>query len=510
MQVREAGLSKRIFNLRFRTRLALVMFLITAVTSGVLTVAYVQYVQKIKGYVAGLTSDLVQITQVANAKLPPGVTRKEALTAYQKELKDAGLSSVTVVDPTGEVVKSTTPGLAGKRIMLRRSRRYVKPGPFQVSAKLHVVNIEPTVGESQYSIPFPITQGDKVLGYAVIGGEVDQVAQFLRHIYIMRLIWFLCTMAAGMTLIVYLAFRFTKPIDQLVDASQQVAQGNLYVTLPATSTDEMGRLAQTFNQMVERLRENRKLQERLNEAEKSSLLGHFAGTVAHEVRNSLNFLNLSVDQIRAKRWFQNEIPGHELSISLANMKEEITRLNRLVSDFLVVGRPTQPRLATCDIQTVVAQAVDVVEKQASRQHIQIAVDLPPGLPAFQADAAQLKTCFMNILTNSVQAMPQGGNISITGRLTPNTNGAGRLQLRFHDTGPGIPQDDQERVFTPYFSTKATGFGLGLAITRKIVEDHGGRVFVPSENLPGAVVIVELPFPEASIADRPAVAASRVV
>jgi signal transduction histidine kinase len=502
-------LRKGVLNLRFRTRLALVMFLITALTSGVLTVAYVQYVQKIKSYVAGLTSDLLQITQVAQANLPTGVTRKEALSAYQKELEDAGLSSVSVVDPTGEVVASTTPGQAGKKIPLRRSRRYVKPGPFQISAQLHVVNIEPTVGERQYSIRFPITQGDKVLGYALIGGEVDQVAQFLRHIYLIRLIWFLCTMAAGIILIVYLAFRFTKPIDLLVEGANQVARDNLSVSLPAGGSDEMGHLAQTFNQMVERLRETRKLQKRLNEAEKSSLLGHFAANVAHEVRNSLNFLNLSIDQIRAKRWPWNETPGGELSASLANMKDEITRLNRLVSDFLVVGRPTQPRLVPCDIQLIVKQAVGLVEKQATQQHIRIVTDLPSDLPALCADAEQLKTCFLNILTNCVQAMPQGGNVLITGRRMPDSNASGRLEIRFHDTGPGIPQDDQERVFAPYFSTKATGFGLGLAITRKIVEDHGGRVFVSNENIPGTVLIVELPFPDASAVGRTAVASSSV-
>ena len=109
----------------------------------------------------------------------------------------------------------------------------------------------------------------------------------------------------------------------------------------------------------------------------------------------------------------------------------------------------------------------------------------------------------------MQAMPQGGNIQITGKMVPGAEGCGRLQICFHDTGPGIPPDDQEKVFAPYFSTKATGFGLGLAITRKIIEDHGGRVFISDEDVPGTVLIVELPFPEASAAEGTAVANSSV-
>src|SRR2546427_11801980 len=110
----------------------------------------------------------------------------------------------------------------------------------------------------------------------------------------------------------------------------------------------MGHLAETFNQMVERLRENRKLQERLNEAEKSSLLGRFAASVAHEVRNSLNFINLNIDQMRAKR--SEERTARELDRNLGNIKEELNRLNRLVNEFLAAGRQTPPRLSPCGLR----------------------------------------------------------------------------------------------------------------------------------------------------------------
>ena len=131
-------------------------------------------------------------------------------------------------------------------------------------------------------------------------GEADEVEELLRRYYTERLYWILITMSAALIAVVYLAFLFTKPIQKLAEGAEQVAQGNLGVSLPVKGSDEMARLAETFNRMVERLRENRQLQERLNEAEKLSLLGRFAATIAHEVRNSLNFINLSIDQIRAK------------------------------------------------------------------------------------------------------------------------------------------------------------------------------------------------------------------
>jgi two-component system, NtrC family, sensor kinase len=89
-------------------------------------------------------------------------------------------------------------------------------------------------------------------------------------------------------------------------------------------------------------------------------------------------------------------------------------------------------------------------------------------------------------------MPEGGHIQVSGSLVPSNGAGGRLQLRFADSGPGIPHENRERIFAPYFSTKATGFGMGLAITRKIVEDHGGRIFAADGHAAGTVIVVELP------------------
>ena len=500
-------LRKHILNFRFRTRLVLVMILITASTSAILMIAYIQHNRRIKAYVAGQTSDLLEIIQLTQASIPAKVDRRQALSEYLSALKGAGLSSINVLSPSGEVVASTNPRQVGKKVRLRRRRTKAKEGPIQITAQLRDIDADTQVGQQHYDIRFPIIQGEKVIGYVQVGGEMDEVGSMLNHVYFLWLVWILVTMLAGMFAIVYLTFRFTKPIDQLVEGANQVAQGNLYVSIPEGGTDEMGLLARTFNQMSERLRDARELQKRLNEAEKSSLLGHFASTVAHEVRNSLNFLNLSIDQIRAKHWLTDETPGRELRGSLANMKDEITRLNRLVNDFLAVGRQTPPQIAACDLKATLEQAISVVEKQAKAQDIRIANSLPADLPVLRADAAQLKTCFLNILTNSVQAMPHGGSISIETEQLPDGDGGPRLRLRFRDTGPGIPEEDREKVFAPYFSTKVTGFGLGLAITRKIVEDHLGRVFVSQKTGPGTEMVVELPLSPPSGGRTPALASS---
>jgi len=486
------------------------MLLIMGITSAVLTVTYVRNTDRVMAYITGMTSDLGAIGQLAQARISPEADRNQAIDQYEGVLKTRGLI-YTLTSPTGQVLKSTTPGLVGQKVNLKKRHIETKQEPIRFSAELQDIDVGSEIAQKPYLVEFPIIQGDKVIGYAEVQvrGVGEEVQQLMARHYNARLEMILATMLAGMLAIVYLASRFTQPINALVAGARQVAQGNLYVSLPAAGTDEMGRLAQTFNQMVERLRENRQLQERLNEAEKLSLLGRFAATVAHEVRNSLNFINLSIDQIRAKHSGADVQAARDLQRSVSNIKDEIARQNRLVNDFLAAGRQVPPALAPCDLRETLEQAVALVEKQAHSQDIAIDLNLPADMPTLHADSGQMQTCFLNILTNAIQAMPVGGEIHISAQRMASGSSPAAIQLRFADTGPGIPSENREKIFAQFFSTKATGFGLGLAITKKIVEDHGGRIHVIDSDAPGTVIAIELPLPQPSLA-HPAVTAGSAV
>ena len=494
-------------NLRFRTRLALVMFVTMTCTGAILTWNYVKHQREILNYVSKETSRLLTVSQLAQTQIPPKTSVDEALKIYQKKLEDLGLSSVSIASTEGQVVASTNPTQVGKKIIIKKRHLETRKDPVRLDAEFPELEPSPSIDQTGFVIQYPLVLGDKVIGYAFIRGESERVTTLSRLWYKQRLYWILGTMLVALGVVLYLAFRFTKPVDQLVQGARQVAAGNLYVALPSSGEDEIGLLAQTFNQMVERLRENRELQERLNEAEKLSLLGRFAATVAHEVRNSLNFINLTIDQIRAKHQDSDDRPARDLQRNLVNIKDEISRLNHLVNDVLAAGRQAPPTLVPCDLKATLTEALALVGRQARNQGIQIKLDLALDLPIFQLDSAQMKTCFLNILTNAIQAMPGGGRLRIFAVTTSELNGAEDLQLHFADTGPGIPPAEREKVFAPFYSTKATGFGLGLAIAKKVVEDHGGRVFVDSGDSPGTDLVVQLPFPRPSRPEPAALTAS---
>lgn len=489
---------------RLQTRLALIMLLIMGITSAFLTVTYVNYTNRIMNYLSLMTSELLAVSQLAQARIPADANRDQAIDEYEKVLNEYSLS-YTLTSSSGQVLKSTNPTLVGKKYKIKHTPPpAAKQEPIRFTAHLDSAEAGTNLDQPPNTVEFPIVQGDKVIGYAEVQvpGFGDQLNALLSRHFRDRLELTLATMLTGMIIVVYLASRFTRPINALVKGAQQVARGDLNVQLPATDSDEMGRLAQTFNQMVERLRENRQLQERLNEAEKLSLLGRFAATVAHEVRNSLNFINLSIDQIRAKYTGGDEHMSREMRRNLNNIKDEIARQNRLVNDFLAAGRQAPPALAPCDLRQTLKQAFALVEKQAHSQDISLTLDLPADLPRLQADAAQLQTCFLNILTNAIQAMPSGGKIRVSAERLASNGHPAALRLLFADTGPGIPVENRDRVFNQFFSTKTTGFGLGLAITRKIVEDHGGHIRVSDTHAPGTVIVVDLPLHESPAVSAP--------
>lgn len=300
-------------------------------------------------------------------------------------------------------------------------------------------------------------------------------------------------------LLLWLVWRFTRPVRQLAIAARRVAEGDLDFTVDIRRRDEMGMLAKTFNQMIGGLKTKRDLEERLSTAERAAVIGRLTSAIAHEIRNPLNFINLSIDHVRSK-FVPAEPKDHErFDRLLGSIKEELGRLNRLVTDVLNFGRPANLATRVFDLREIVEQMLAVVRTQAEQQGVELLMEIPQSPVEIEADAEKLKSCLSNIVINAVQAMPDGGRLTVL--LESDSS-----ECVFHitDTGVGIPDDALDRIFEPYYSTKDTGTGLGLAVTKKIIDEHGGHIRVKSAPGEGTTFSIELPKtrPRAGRADQP--------
>lgn len=226
--------------------------------------------------------------------------------------------------------------------------------------------------------------------------------------------------------------------------------------------------------------------------ERMAALGEQAATMAHEVRNPLGAITNCVS---ALRHLSGQRPDTQQASLLEIIAEEVQRLNELVRGLLDFARPVQPQPRPEPLEPVVEGALSaVLRAQATSPQITVQREVAPDLPLALVDVQLLHVALSNLFTNALQAMPQGGDLSV--RIERGQHaGAPRLQLSISDTGPGMSPEVQQRIFEPFFTTRATGTGLGLPIVRRIVEGHSGEVEVRSTQGRGTTFTVRLPCVE---------------
>jgi signal transduction histidine kinase len=298
---------------------------------------------------------------------------------------------------------------------------------------------------------------------------------------------FVTTLVTG-----FFVWRFTRPIKELSTAARKVAGGNFDVQVPADRLDEMGTLASAFNEMTAKLSRARELENQLHQAEKGAVVGRLAAAIAHEIRNPLNYINLTLDHLRSS--FAPGDPNKRTTFVqlTTQLKAEVARINRHITDFLKYSRPSKLDLQKLDVRAEAEDALRLVEARAEECGIKTNIVQDGPLPAVMADRESLRSVFTNLVINAVEAMDgEGGNISIK-LSNPETNS---VKVEITDSGRGIAAQDISKVFEPYFSTKETGTGLGLAIVKKAIDDHGGTISVVSKEGSGTTFTIILPTKE---------------
>ena len=298
---------------------------------------------------------------------------------------------------------------------------------------------------------------------------------------------FVTTLVTG-----YFVWRFTRPIKELSIAARKVAGGNFDVQVTPQRRDEVGTLASAFNEMTAKLGRARELETQLHQAEKGAVVGRLAAAIAHEIRNPLNYINLTLDHLRSS--FAPPDPSKRATfVRLTDqLKTEVARINRHITDFLKYSRPSKLELQDLDIRVEAEDALRLVEARATECGIETKIVEDGAVPHVMADRESLRSVFTNLVINAVESIDgAGGSVSI--RLS-NTD-QNSVKVEIIDTGHGISPSDISKVFEPYFSTKETGTGLGLAIVKKAIDDHGGTISVASKEGRGTTFTIILPVKE---------------
>ena len=439
------------------------------------------------------TEELSTAIEITQEQPGGGADLQKAVRAYADKLRQLGVRDVSITDASAEVVQaSTDPRKVGKRLARRQ-------GPAEYVIRGVLGEEDPLGRPTTSNLTVPIVVGDRRVGYVLITRHLDDFSLLSQTALASRVAATLAVFALGMLLSLVLASAVSRPVQALTDAAGRVAAGDLSARVRTAGSDELGVLARTFNEMVERLGESRALEERLRVAERSTAMGRFATALAHEIRNPLNSISLTIDHVRTRLAPEDEARHGEFQALMSTLKSEVTRLNRLVGDFLSSGQPARLDPRPCDVGAVVRETAALVEHKARDQAIEVQVDVPTGLPATVADPELLKTCLLNLVLNAFEAMPGGGRLSLSARLEGEPESRA-IAVLVSDTGVGMSPKSAASAFEPYFSTKEAGVGLGLALVGRIVEGHGGSIALDSN--PGEGTSVRLLLPVRSPALEP--------
>jgi two-component system sensor histidine kinase HydH len=289
--------------------------------------------------------------------------------------------------------------------------------------------------------------------------------------------------------------RFTQDVLGVVEFEQDLSEAyktifRIQILVVLTSIVLMGALFVVLIFVVKRgegiiqkrAMERLRLKERLSRAEKLSAIGEMAAGISHEIRNPLGIIRSSAELLK------KNVIKHDPTNTIPDIiVEESSRLNQIITDFINYAKPRSPNLTPCHIDEILEKNLTFLATQIEEEGYLIKKNYQNSLPEIMADSSMLYQSFLNILINAMQAMPDGGRLQID--VSSNNQ---VVMIHFDDEGQGIPEDNLEKIWDPFFTTKEKGSGLGLGIVKNIIEAHAGSIQISNRPVRGARVTIELP------------------
>ena len=395
--------------------------------------------------------------------------------------KDLHIVYAMVFDPEGRILSHSDLTQFNRRFDDPLSRKALSADGIVLS------RIGDPFAEGVIDVATPLNVSSKRFGTLRFGYSLAGLADRLRQLKRKALALTVSAAAAMILLVTLAAGVMVRPIRRLVDALDSVRLGKLEPVPLPDRHDELGDLQNSYRTMIDRLAqekaEREKTQDMLARTEKMATVGTLAAGIAHEINSPLTGAMHSVHALEA-----GTFPPAKHGRYLQVLGESLERIRRAVSQLLDYSTVHVTSITGCDLSALVARTLAFLEYQITANRVEVENLLPP-LP-IRADAHKMEQVLVNLVLNAVVAMPTGGRLVFRHVMDGHF-----LTLIVSDTGEGIPEENQEKIFDPFFTTKRNGegTGLGLAVCRKIIEQHGGKISVSSRPGEGTEFLISLPF-----------------
>jgi len=328
------------------------------------------------------------------------------------------------------------------------------------------------------------------LHWGVVVSQPESVAfEIFRDILTRLIIIIVASTILASLLAVVITRNLVSPLNSLVMSVKRVQEGSLPSRVKVPKTEELATLATEFNRMTENLE---KVQKKLQKAERLATMSKFASVVAHEIRNPFNSIVINM-QILKRGMVRRQSPEH-LEKFMEIIDSEIRRVDTLIKNYLSLSKPPEFNPVSSDINVLLDELIILLHARAVKQGIRIEHTYDRESMKITIDENQIKQACLNIMLNAFEAMPEGGTLTVALLLDhKNEKHPNTLKLAFTDTGTGIPADKITDVFDYFYTLKKGGTGLGLAVTRQIIQGHDGFIEIERSSDEGTTVSIYLPI-----------------
>lgn len=474
-----------LLSLSINTKLIIMMLFMSFILITILLIFYHRSEQRIFEEIEKQTAELTKAIQIGVEEVTAsGSTDEARLSNYLKQLDAKGIKEISIISNEDQIIASTIPSRIGEPITRKKKELIIK-------AELG----DPVSDEGRtYNIIFPVISGGTEYayihhGYIHLKINKDDFSELLRAATIEKIVVTIVVFGIGIILTLIFSRHYTRPIHGVVEAAMKVAEGDLNQHLPIKSSDEIGQLSKSFNYMVSKLRENKMIEERLREVEHLTAVGQLSRSMAHEIRNPLNFINLSIDYINGKYMPQDAKDKERFNSLISGIKIEIQRLDKLVNEFLNYSKPIKMNKRKVRFKEIIDELLSIVHAKAEADRINILYEIDTDRELI-IDPELIKSCILNLFTNAFNAMQDIDRERFLKIKTELINN--EFILTVSDNGEGVSSESISKIFEPFFSTKKEGLGLGLPFTKRVIEEHGGRVEFKSVKNEGSEVKIILP------------------
>ena len=487
--------SKRIFpsirdifrSLSLKTQLLLILCFLLATSVISLTIIYSRTEDMIIDKVTENIDDITRAIQISVEELTYKGSSTDRLKSYVDMLNKKGIKEISILSDNSEVIASSDPKKIGtkEKISLKKAP---KKKDLMITARLG----EDTKKDTQrlYNVIMPVSIKGQNIGYIHINMVLDDYRLVQQKNHLKRILSMVFAFSIGVIFSILVAEKYTGPIKKMAEASKRIAEGELVKIRDKGRRDEIGVLIKSFNEMVDKLAERKELEEKLKKNEQLSMIGQLSSGIAHEIRNPLNFLSLSVGHIKERLSEENMENKEDLIKLLDNVTKEIYRVNELIHNFLFLGKPIALNRVLVPPEALIDEALYIL-KDKVRTGVDISTACDSGGQPMYCDREYMRLCLINLLLNAIQAIDDKGTVAIE---------CGREDsfsfISVTDSGAGIDPEDLDKIFEPYYSTKKLGVGLGLAVTKRFIEEHGGHISITSEVGKGTAIKIKVPSHEA--------------